>query len=95
MTPQEAIEILEAAKVDYVGIINSAIDLATEATEKKIPKKIVKIDKKVVSILKNKRTEEEYTEYRCPECGNWITNIPKRILYCDKCGQALDWEDKE
>ena len=33
--------------------------------------------------------------YYCTECGNLVGNNEfewQRFLYCDKCGQKLDWE---
>ena len=36
--------------------------------------------------------------YYCTECGNLVGNNEfewQRFLYCDKCGQKLDWRWKE
>ena len=35
--------------------------------------------------------------YYCTECGNLVGNNEfkwQRFLYCDKCGQALDWSEE-
>lgn len=34
--------------------------------------------------------------YHCPECENLVGNNEfkwQRFLYCDKCGQKLDWSE--
>ena len=59
--------------------------IATEALEKQIPKKVV-MDKNI---------------YLCPTCGaNAETDcgddmIDYRLNYCDNWGQKLDWSDYE
>lgn len=56
-----------------------AIDLAKQALEKQIPKPVV----------------WSTTDYpRCPVCGRYV-GIDIQEMYCNTCGQALDWEDEE
>ena len=63
--------------------ITEALNIAIEALEKQIPKK-VKID-------------EGYG--LCPICNHCIEDIDfisdNSHKYCDYCGQALDWSDTE
>ena len=55
--------------------------IAIEALEKQIPKKVVKIDKWF---------------YKCPICGANVETdcgddmLDYRLNYCDNCGQKLD-----
>ena len=67
----------------YNGIYGEFVgnfDTAISALEKQIPKKpCIPFD----SIRQ---------EYECPKCPH---TVYKTQLYCDKCGQALDWSDTE
>ena len=98
MTVQEAIEKLKYIK--YIGngeqeykkcSESIAIDMAIEALEKQIPKKIL-------------YREQFYgTPWLCPECEAEQVKVeffredgyePKdKHSYCWKCGQKLDWGD--
>ena len=59
--------------------VHEARDMAISALEKQIPKKV-----RVTTSTK-----------RCSVCGRQLSGIgnihPKRN-YCQKCGQAIDWE---
>lgn len=63
-------------------------DRAIEALEKQIPKK-----------PKEQGTDEK-THYKCPECG-WIPltiysdgyHLGNKPKYCERCGQAIDWNE--
>ena len=61
-----------------------SIDIAINALEKQIPKKVVK---------------EKYI-YICPICGSNVETdcgdymLDYRLNYCDNCGQKLDWSDE-
>lgn len=60
-----------------------------EAVGKQKPKRIVYESSSVFS--------NGFTHYRtgkCPVCGEYYSNIDE-INYCCKCGQALDWRDKD
>lgn len=58
------------------------------AVEKQIPKK-----------PKEQGTDEK-THYKCPECG-WIPltiysdgyHLGNKPKYCERCGQAIDWNE--
>ena len=63
-----------------------SIEIAIQALEKQIPKKVVKDGK---------------LSYKCPCCGESATTetgdsfIDYLLDYCDGCGQKLDWSDEE
>ena len=63
----------------------NAYEMAIQALEKQIPKKVVM----------------ERNIYICPNCGeNAETDcgddmLDYRLNYCDNCGQKLDWSDIE
>lgn len=105
MTNEEAHEFLEELQRHltlyrkmYSNELIKANGKAIEALEKQIPKKPVKrpFD---CSELKGKSYYENYDNFLCPSCkkriisninGGWVAG--RRQKYCDKCGQALDWE---
>lgn len=72
---------LKFAEDDY-----KANEMAIQALEKQIPKKVVKDGKR---------------SYKCPCCGESAKTetgdsfIDYRLDYCDGCGQKLDWSDEE
>ena len=58
-----------------------AFDMAISALEKQIPKKV-----RVTTSTK-----------RCSVCGRQLSgigNIHPERKYCQKCGQAIDWEEE-
>lgn len=82
MTHEEAIKILTELKpipIDGFKIIAKAYDLAIDALEKQIPKKIVK-------------GKDLFWEYQCPNT-NCDTQFTRHASYkfCPGCGQAIDW----
>ena len=61
---------------------NEAIDIAIQALEKQIPKKVI--------------SDEAFG--RCPVCGYIFNSElvnEYNIKYCPDCGQALDWSDND
>lgn len=67
-----------------------AIDMAIEALEKQIPKKVE------YGIDGSWGTEKEQPV--CPVCDYFITRTQfigegKKVTYCDHCGQAIDWSE--
>lgn len=86
MTYEEAIEILNEER-DYAQFpeyVKEAIEIATSAIKKQIPKKcVIEKDKVLFGIVCG----------RCPKCDAAVYSTAN--LYCHKCGQALDWSDKE
>lgn len=92
MTNKEAIEILQEEK-DYAQFpqyVKKAIEIATAAIEKQIPKKpiltnyIVKVNG-VDTLL----DENEFT--KCPSCIYKDIEVKHGQKYCHICGQLLDW----
>lgn len=55
---------------------------AIEALEKQVPKKLSYLGKNGI-----------YDDYDCSACGQMLRN--KNFRFCPKCGQRLDWSDKE
>lgn len=86
MTPQGAIEIIKIAIAEvewnYPMEYAEAFENAIEALEKQIPKKL----NNIVLLGSTIKTG------KCPKCNDSVNNTQS---YCDKCGQALDWGDKE
>lgn len=111
MTPEEAIGIVRCAigevewsyPIDYA----EAIEVAIEALEKQIPKKVIPFKRMAHDFqndfckhsgyycehIKTFNHEYQYTDYKCPCCDKRVSDgTPK---YCDSCGQALDWRETE
>lgn len=80
MTPQEALNTL-----DKTVIRNLELKIVlSNALEKQIPKK---------PIIHGVRDRDINTiSYTCPICNKhiWITEV-----YCNHCGQALDWSEEK
>lgn len=100
MTNEEAIKILKVNAVlsPKATEFCEAVKIAVAAIEKQMPQKPLKrpFD---YSELKGKSYYENYDNFLCPSCkkriisninGGWVAG--RRQKYCDKCGQALDWE---
>lgn len=96
MTYEEAIKLLKEDKSLYEteicfagdgtpeGDLIMALDMAIEALEKQIPKKPI----------------GKYTSYKCPVCGRRVRSGKGSSsrgvdYYCQRCGQAIDWEGME
>lgn len=94
MTYEEAIEII-SSNICYnlLGCMDGickhtdekpcAVQMAREALEKQTPKR-----------PKRSKREIRYCEvWECPCCGfEWSSRI---VDFCYKCGQAIDWSEKE
>jgi hypothetical protein len=100
MMNEEAIKILKvnATLSPKATEFCEAVKIAVAAIEKQMPQKPLKrpFD---YSELKGKSYYENYDNFLCPSCkkriisninGGWVAG--RRQKYCDKCGQALDWE---
>lgn len=96
MTEKEAIETLQGKSLECCEAfgfdcgncdkceVTIAYDMAIKALEKQIPKKpVTEKDKVTFGIVCG----------RCPECDSAVYSTTN--LYCHKCGQALDWSEKE
>lgn len=77
MTNEQAIERLIAIKNIIYGDDLKALDLATQALEKQIPKKLTDI----------------YSGYNGEEIGTCkcLCDCLEHYNYCPRCGQKLDW----
>jgi len=81
MTNEQAKEMLQGHKelIKEVAptLFVNALEVALEAIEKQIPKKV-----------EGHRDCCSYKFYKCPSCK---TDLIMRSQYCDKCGQRLEW----
>ena len=88
MSPEEVIERLKT--IFAFGISNCiadkiARDTTFAALEKQIPKKPVKLPEEETFY------DGGYHAHKCEVCGIPLHNS---MLYCDKCGNAIDWSDE-
>jgi hypothetical protein len=85
MTEQEAIKVLEKEKAymdSHGGDMQSkALEMAIKALEKQIAK----------DVYEAHFYREPFPIYRCPVCPN--TSIERNQVYCQDCGQKLDWSE--
>lgn len=90
MTESEAIKRIKECRntpnfQPYI-YMNEALNMAIQALEKQILKKVVKDGER---------------SYKCPCCGGCAKTetgdsfIDYRLDYCDGCGQKLDWSDSD
>lgn len=92
MKAQEAVEAIKIKQIQIEGKavrvakFFEGIAIATEALEKQIPKKPIKIGEEYSEI-----TRKWEADYECASCGNPYIDDS----YCSCCGQALDWSDTE
>ena len=87
MTEQEAIKevkrwtsILMSAGSKCVSDTAEAQDMAIKALEKQMAKKVIETEKFNVQY------------FQCSECG---FELYIGQIFCDECGQKLDWSDEE
>ena len=87
MTEAEAKEILGIAvsKNEQLPFVAPACEVAINALEKQIAKKIV-----INNIPKTSWTKAT-TKYTCPSCDRVIGF--NGMNYCPTCGQKLDWSE--
>ena len=77
---------------EYVEVLKETIT----ALEKQLPKKIPAVNTPCHVKAFDSDTETVYTYscVNCPVCSKWIVaNVNHK--YCQYCGQALDWGNKE
>lgn len=85
MTNEKALECLkEKRQCLFNSEENLLIDIAIEALEKRIPKKVIPVvrDKPYIAII----------GYGCPNCHKDVIGSGS---YCWSCGQALDWSEQK
>lgn len=95
MTELSALDILKHPQSGDKSDLKEAIECAVKALEKRTPKKV---NLNTISHVKALDVELEkvytYEVVRCPECDKPMV-FNKARHNCEKCGQALDWGDKE
>lgn len=84
MTSEEAIYIITGLpiyrmeqKYDNKSDLMTALTMAVEALEKQTPKKPYRMD-------------VFFRLQFCPVCNTYVS---RDQIYCDKCGQKLDWSE--
>lgn len=80
MTNEQAIERLIAIKNIIYGDDLKALDLATQALEKQMPKK------------KTYHLGGTMNYWSCPNCGRIYWDLDYLSQYCHSCGQKLEKE---
>lgn len=103
MTNEEAIKWLNVERQLIVEVpqdnskeLKEAYDMAIQALEKDIAKEPVQTHKRYGH-------GNEYNDYYCPECDEFLAYEPQGNGYkqeggwsrCINCGQRIKWEDKE
>lgn len=92
MTNEEAIEILQEER-DYAQFpkyVREAIEIATAAIEKQIPKKPIQVNYFVkVNGVDTMLDENEFS--KCPSCTYKDIEVKHGQKYCHICGQLLNW----
>lgn len=86
-TPKEAITNLTMFFKEYVmiGAPDGALGAAIKALDKQVRKNPDKIRER-----RNFRGDVIYKDGQCPVCFNDITSTH---LYCNVCGQAIEWDN--
>lgn len=79
MTYEETKEHLKKLKSFHNGSYGAAVKMAITAIDKQIPKTPLDI----------RACPNEAKFADCPVCGQVVDEWSP---YCDKCGQAIDWE---
>lgn len=70
------------------GEQSDAIDIAIECIGKQIPK-LIKTNGKYMKDFGIEPCDQVF----CPNCGKRI-RVKYKGKFCDKCGQAIDWENE-
>lgn len=78
------LEYRQKTRPDQVNILDYTV---IAALEKQIPNKAIEVKER-----HNFRQEVIYKDGYCPICKNEISSA---YLYCNKCGQAIDWSAEE
>lgn len=87
----------DCSRYDHVEVIGCMEGLLTDAlallkSKRPLP---VKCDERKTLYSDDPVLYMNEKFYICPCCGKNLSRTRKResILYCDNCGQALDWEE--
>lgn len=79
-------------KLDFEQAIKSGVDQAMKECELTIGMTLKEAVEKQIPKKPGIPFDSISQEYECPKCPH---TVYKTQLYCDKCGQALDWGDGE
>lgn len=91
MTENEAIKFMRLFREEWDKNSKTenakALDIAIQALEKQIPKKVQ---------LRHIRKFDGFDDGECPTCGlNVSRDCDGTDIFCPDCGQKLDWSDEE
>lgn len=88
-----AFSISEARSQDYIRCEETYEEIKQKIAEaQQVPKKPLKIKASKDVNLGAAIFKAGSTVYKCPHCESFILRSSK---YCNKCGQALDWNDEK
>lgn len=85
MTNEEAIIDIRENIQPIIG--GKSLDIAISAIEKQIPKKPL--------LHSFSESHDTYTYFKCPNLCDTYCEVKNNMHYCPKCGQALDWSEKD
>lgn len=91
---KENIENITGTRIETDEDFYGWIDTLQELVDKETPKKIL-------AKHYEKEGEKPYIKYVCPNCRDIqlsrVTekNHPYENIYCNRCGQAIDWSDED
>lgn len=78
---------------DFIEL--EALKVAADALEKQIPKKPTYVDTRFRNHGRYVRDGGSLDKcYKCPNCTSHIFHVFDSEKYCNKCGQALDWNEE-
>lgn len=101
MKYKEALETIkyEVDEECHCGYIENELRLAMTALEKQIPKKVVsQFESHAIYDNGEYIDQLDIATFKCPICGCVLAcgeidmSDCSNCLYCDKCGQKLDWK---
>ena len=91
---KEKVENISGLGIESDNEFYDWIETLQELVEKETPKKVEKGEEHYMP----ESYELDYVECYCPTCGELYyvgEDELKNINYCIKCGQRLDWSDKD
>lgn len=92
MKPEEALKELSYDDTAYGGKCTYEVRMkAIKALEKQIPRKVNNLSEIYFDFGVGKKIKVD-AYGNCPNCNYSINTVSK---YCTRCGQKLDWREKE
>ena len=98
MKESGAINNLELNRPFAYSELQESIDIAIDALKKQIPKKPTQgepywwIDTVKVK-GRNREVRKKSYSHKCPCCGKGVAKLSN--IFCNHCGQKLDWSDTD